>query len=127
VAGDFACVRGAFVHAVEHGDDHVLEGFVTVRAAEAACFLEIGLGETAFFATKPRGWFGFQGGRGFVASDFFDNQVEREIETAGCADALLLRARLAKVQLMHFVVKDLSEVYGGGFSAVDTFELIGHV
>jgi hypothetical protein len=127
VAGDFACVRGAFVHAVEHGDDHVLEGFVTVRAAEAACFLKIGLGETTSFATEARGCFGFQGGRGFVAGGFWANKVEREVETAGCADAFLLRASLAEIQLMHFVIKDLSKMHGCGFSADDTFELIGHV
>src|SRR5690606_19854041 len=118
-AGNFARVQVALVHVFEHGLDKGPEGGVTLRAAEAAVFLEVALGEAASLAAEGAG-----GGLDGIERGF-DQQV-RERESAGISHPLGLRAGFAQVHLVHLVVHDLREVHRGGLVAEIAFKRAGH-
>lgn len=86
---NLARVGGAFVHVVQHGGDNVLEGGVALRAAKASVLFEIGLGETAGFATERRGGggggdFGQEGG---FAEEIGKGEALGSVTPLACAQA----------------------------------------
>ena len=112
-------MRGAFVHAVEHGFDQSGERLVAGRTTEAALLFKIIRCETTLLAPNPRN----TGRLGIQRS--LQEQI-RQRETARISDALSLGAFFAQIDFVNLIIDDLSEMNRGGLGAEIAFERIGH-
>jgi len=110
----FASMRGAFVHAVEHGFDQSGERLIAGRATETPLLLEIIRRETTLLATNPRN------ARRLRIQRRLQQQI-RQRKSARISDALGLSAFFTQIDFVNLVIDDLSEMNRGRLGAEIAF------